>query len=571
MIRRAEDARWSHVRHLLAVLLASMLVLAACGGGGDDEPISAEDPDTPADPDGEGGDEPGDEGEPVLGGTATMGLESETNNWQPGIFAGTQAGYNVAWSIYDPLMQKNAEGVIEPYLAESLEPNEDLTEWTLTLRPGVTFHDGTPLDAAALKDNFDNYLTIESANTASDLTGYEMEVADDLTVMYVLEQPSAALPSLLRGPIGWPFSPTAAAELGEDFGSQPVGTGPFKFVSWQRDSRFVAERNDDYWQEGLPYLDEVVFRPIPDEDTRAAALAAGDIEAAHSVRLSSFLANVQEIPGIEIYLGPGNSGSGAIFNTAVPPVDDPRIRRSLSYALDQEELISVIAGEAADVTEKRTQYYSESSPFYSEEVAEAWPTDDPEEAQRLYEEYINDPERSDGKPVGSPVALTFACTAIASLQEQAQAYQAMWQAIGYDVTLEAVEQSVHIQNAIAGDFMINCWRQGSDTDPYVTLSGAFGDPEVEISNFTNYYNETVAEVLDTLRTEPETEVRAEAIERLGLLFAEDVPNTWTAGNNEFIGAIPELKGIDSWTMPEGGGPGNGADTGITMWGHVWRD
>lgn len=566
MIRRLEDGRGGRQRHLLALLLASGLVLGACGGGDGDEPIAAEDPDTTT----ATSEEATEEGEPVAGGSATMAVEAETNSYLPSEFAGTAAGYNVAWSIYDPLMQRNAEGVLEPYLAESLEPNDDLSEWTLTLRPGVMFHDGTALDAAALKDNFDNYLKAETANTVGDLAGYEMEVVDDLTVKYVLEQPSAALPDILRGPVGWPFSPTAAAAAGDDFGSQPVGTGPFKFVSWQRDSRFVAERNEDYWQEGLPYLDEVVFTPIPDEDSRAAAMAAGDIDATHSVRLSAFLANVRDIPGVEIYLGPGNSGSGAIFNTEAPPLDDARIRRSLSYALDQDALIGVIAGEAADVTEKRTQYYSESSPFYSEEVAEAWPTNDPEEAQRLYDEYVNDPARSDGKPVGSPVAFTYACTAVPSLQEQAQAYQAMWAAIGYEVTLQAVEQSVHIQNGLKGQFMANCWRQGSDIDPYVYLSNAFGDPEVEVSNFTNYRNDTVVEVLETLRTNADVDVRADAIERLGLLLAEDVPNTWTGGNNEFIGAVPELHGIDTWEMPDGGA-GSGAANGITMWGHIWRE
>lgn len=543
------------------------LLLSACGGG-DDDPVAGGD--TPADPDVTGEDD-GElaEGEPTQGGSVAMAIESESNSYLPSIFAGTAAGYNVAYSIYDPLMARNADGIPEPYLAESLESNDDLSEWTLTLRPGVMFHDGTPLNAAALKDNFDNYLTDPTATTSGDLQGYSMEVVDDLTVKYVLELPSAALPDILRGPIGWPFSPTAAAEMGEDFGSQPVGTGPFKYVSWERDNRFVAERFDDYWQEELPYLDEVEFQPIPDEDTRAAAMAAGDIGATHGVRLSAFLANVRDIPGVEIYLGPGNSGSGAIFNTEQAPVDDPRIRRSLSYALDQEQLISVIAGPAADVTEARNQYYSTESPYYSEDVAAAWPTDDPEEAQRLYDEYINDPTRSDGKPVGSPVELNYACTAIPSLQEQAQAYQAMWQAIGYQVTLQAVEQSAHIQNAIAGEFMINCWRQGSDSDPYQYLSNAFGDPAVEVSNFTNYYNDDVARLVDSLRTEDGIEERAAIIEELGMMFTEDVPNTWTGGNNEFIAAITEIENIDSWEFPDGD-LGAGASTGVTFWGQAWR-
>jgi peptide/nickel transport system substrate-binding protein len=549
---------------LVALLTATLLALSACGGGDDGGTTSPQ-------PGGEGTDttEAPDEGEPQQGGEIVVAVESETNNWLPGTFAGTQAGYNVARSIYDSLMLKTEDGEVEPYLAESLEPNDDLTEWTLTLREGVMFHDGTPLNAEALKSNFDDHLKAEGANTLNNLRDVEsMEIDDELTVRYVLSQPNAGLPELLQGPIGWPFSPTAAAELGEEAGNRPVGTGPFKFVSWTRDESFVAERNEDYWQEGLPYLDRITFRPIPDEDTRAASLESGDIDATHSVRLSAFLSQVNEMDGVDVHLGPGNSGSGAIFNTSQPPVDDVRIRRSLSYALDQRGLIEVIAGAAADQTEERTQYFAESSPFYSETVADAWPTNDPEEAQRLYDEYINDPDRSDGQPVGSPVQIEFNCTNIPSLQEQAQAYQGMWQAIGYQVQLNALEQSVHIQNALAGEFMVNCWRQGGDNDPYIDLSNAFGDPEISVQNFTDYHNETVQEILDTLRTEADTEVRAEAIERLGLLFAEDVPNTWTGGNNEFIAVRDALNGVTTWTFPDGT-TGNGAHTGITLWGQVW--
>jgi peptide/nickel transport system substrate-binding protein len=558
LIRRAPGGGW---HRLLALLTASLLLLAACGEG-DDGGVAAGDDDAA---------EPADEGEPQQGGEIVVALESETNNWLPGSFAGTQAGVNVARSIYDPLMLRNEEGEIAPYLAESLEADDDLTEWTLTLREGVRFHDGTPLDAEALKYNFDTLLKAEGSNTAGALRDFEsMDVVDELTVRYNATQPNATLPDLLQGSPGWPVSPTAHQELGDDLGNQPVGTGPFRFVSWTRDESFVAERNDDYWQEGLPYLDRITFRPITDEDTRVASLEAGDVDGTHSVRLSAMLARVNALDGVDVHLGPGNSGSGAIFNTERPPVDDPRIRRSLSYALDQRQLIGVIAGGAADETEARTQYFRQESQYHSEEVAEAWPTDDPEEAQRLHDEYVNDPGRSDGQPAGSPVQIEFNCTAIASLQEQAQAYQGMWQAVGYQVQLNAVEQSVHIQNAIAGDYMVNCWRQGGDADPYIVLSNAFGPPEEQPLNFTNYHNETVADVLETLRTTFDVDERAEAIEELGLLFAEDVPNTWTGSNNEFIAVQDEVRGVTTWTFPDGT-RGDGAHTGTTTWGQVWLD
>ena len=151
-----------------------------------------------------------------------------SQSWRPGTGSWASPGYNVAYAIMDPLMARTAEGTIEPYLAESLEPNDDFSEWTLTLRDGVTFHDGTPLDAQAIKDNFDIYLTAPESNVAGVLGNVEsFEVTGDLTGVYMLAEGNAAFPDLLTTSPGMPFSPTAAEELGEDFNSEPVGTGPF--------------------------------------------------------------------------------------------------------------------------------------------------------------------------------------------------------------------------------------------------------------------------------------------------------------------------------------------------------
>jgi hypothetical protein len=118
---------------------------------------------------------------------------------------------------------------------------------------------------------------------------------------------------------------------------------------------------------------------------------------------------------------------------------------------------------------------------------------------------------------------------------------------------------VHIQNAITDQYMINCWRQGGDADPYIVLSNAFDDPETQPLNFTNYYNEQVGEVLETLRTTDDLDERKAALEELGLLFAEDVPNTWTGGNNEFIATKPAVNGVDTWTLPDGAPVGAGQE------------
>ncbi|HEY8547852.1 MAG TPA: ABC transporter substrate-binding protein [Acidimicrobiales bacterium] len=558
-------------RRWLGMLAAGLFLAAACGGDGDGGGSGAAE--------GSAGDVSslGDniligpqerEGEPVSGGTIEVGLESETNSYLPSAFQGSQAGYNVAYAIYDPLVTRDANGDIQPYLAESIQPNEDFTEWTLKLRPDVKFHDGTPLNAEALKRNMDDYLKAPTANTAGSLRDVSMEVVDELTVKYVLENPNAVFPDSLAGVIGWPFSPDAADRLGDDFGSQPVGTGPFKFVSWERDGAFVVERNEDYWQEGLPYLDGITFRPIPDEETRATSLESDDIQATQSVRLSSFLTRVKDIPGVTVYLGLGNGAGNIMFNTEAPPVDDVRVRQALAHALDQEALVELVAGEAAVATELRSQFFWSESPYFSEAVHEAWPEYDPDEAQSLLEEYVNDPQRSDGKAPGEPVSLTYDCTNVPSLIEQATAVQGMWEEIGVEVDVEPMEQSAHISGALTGDYQVKCFRAGVDQDPLTTFQTALGDPERVITNFTNYSNPAVDEAIAALRTTPDVELRATAVEALGLQLVEDMPIYWTGSDLTFIAAREGVNGIASWLLPDGS-PGDGAAPAITFWSQVW--
>ena len=564
-------------RRALGTVLAALVVAAGCGGGGDDDAEGSTDgTGAGAGLDALGGDivvgPQEEEGEPTTGGSITVGLESETNSYMPAIFQGSQAGYNVAYAVYDPLTTRNEDGEIVPYLAESVEPNDDFTQWTVTLPEGVTFHDGTPLNAEAQKRAFDEFLMAEGAVTAGSL-GREVEsveVVDEYTYVYNMRQPNAAWPDSLALPPGWVFSPTAAAAAGDAFGDNPVGTGPFKFVSWQRDGDLVLERNEDYWQEGLPYLDEITFRPIPDEETRATSLSSGDVDAVQSVRLSSFLARVAGIPDVRVNMGLGNGSGNIMFNTTAPPVDDVRIRQAMAHAIDQQAVIEVVAGEAAVATEPRSQFFWSENPYYSEEVAEAWPAYDPERAQELYDDYVNDPNRSDGKEPGEPVTLTYGCTNVPSLIEQATALQGFWSEIGFEVEVDPIEQSAHINEALTGDYQAKCFRAGVDQDPLTSLENAFGDPEAFITNFTDYTHPTIEEGLQTLRTTSDLAERQAAVEEISLLLAEELPFIWTGSDLTFIAHGEDVHGVASWTTPDDT-MGDGAAPGITFWGQVWKD
>ena len=542
-------------RALVSAGIAGLLLgTAACGGG---------DSDSNGDAEAGAVSDVSEAGDPVEGGEITVGLEAETNSWLPSEGTFNQPGTNVAYAIYDPLMHRTAEGTVEPYLAESMEPNAELTEWTLKLRPGVQFHDGTPLDAQALKTIFDEYLTAPASRLAASLAQVtSLDVVDELTVVYRLTGPNAAFPDELVTAAGWPFSPTAAAAAGEDAGANPVGTGPFRFVSWQRDSNLVVEKNENYWQEGLPHLDKITFRPIPDEDTRLSSLQSSDIDVMQSLRQSTVV-RARELDGVSNFEHLGSNSGGMTMNTSKPPFDDVRVRQAMAHAMDQEALIEVLGG--AGVTPPQTQFFSPDSPYYSEALAESYPEYDVEKAQELYDDYVNDPERSDGKSAGEPISFTFQCPPDPSLNELSQLYQAFFNALGAEVELQQTEQAAWIQDMLARDYEAGCTRVGADRDPYIVFSQAFQENPL---NMTAFQSPEIDEQLDILKTTTDIDARKAAVEAIGEVLNENVPNTFSGGTLTVMATRDAVKNLDGWVFPDGT-EGNGAASSQVMWGHVW--
>ncbi len=561
----------------LACLLVLFLVAAACGG--DDEGGGGESA-------GGGGDDDTTTtttealGEAVSGGEIIVGLEAESNSWLPGEASWATGGSNVANAIYDPLMARGDDGELRPFLAESMEPNEDLTEWTMTLREGVLFHDGTELTADVIKTIFDEYLKAEGANTAGSLSYVdEVRVDGPLIATYVLSEGNAAFPDLLQGAIGMPFSVEAARAAGDDAGSQPVGTGAFVFDSWQRDSQLVVTKNPDYWREGLPYLDRITFRPIPDEDARIQSLLSGDLQAMQSLRGSAVkqIIEAAENGGFTAYQFNGNESGASILNVLVPPLDDVRIRTAIAHSSDQQSVAEVLGDDG--LVEPTTQFFSTDSPWWSQAVADAYPKYDPDAGAALVEEYVNDPERSDGKPVGAAPTIEYNCPPDPSLIEVSQLVQAQQAVIGIEVTLNQVEQAAHIANAIGspdsdppflGDYIANCWRIGDENDPATTLANAFGEVASQPLNFTNFQSDELDALLTELETTAEFDERYAIVEEIGLLLNEQVPVSFGVGTATVIGTSDRVKNVAGWTFPDGT-LGNGHPSAVGRWREVWLE
>lgn len=548
----------SRLNYLLGVLLAGALIASACSS--DDEDSSSESP-------AQSESTVANEDEPQRGGSLVMAMEGALPSFLPSATAAS--GLTARLAVYDTLTKRDDNGEYQPYLAESVEGNADGTEWTVRVRAGVKFHDGTPLNSAALKRGFDGYLKGPRSALLPNLQDVTMEVVDDMTVKYLVQPGHFSIPALLAGPVGMPFSPDAADSLGADYAFKPAGTGPFKVVSASPGADIVMERNPEYWQTGLPYLDSITFRALPDEEARALSLEAGDVQAAESLRLNAMPVVFESLEGVAVYPGLATTLSGTLLNTTKAPTDDVRVRQAFAHALDTEQLVAVVAGEFADQVEIMTQLVSKESPYYSEQAADEYPKYDPEEARALLDEYISDPSRSDGKSPGSPVALEYSCTNVPSLQEQALVMSSMLGDVGFEVSIVPKEQIVQFQDAVAGNYQVACLRMGID-DPFLTIRGSYGDPQTTPGNTTNYYNRDVAAIIDALRVADTQEKQAVEVEKFSLLGARDVFHTFTGLDTPVLAALENFHGFDQSSFPDGGSAAVLLQ-GYPEWARVWTE
>ncbi|MFV1989640.1 MAG: ABC transporter substrate-binding protein [Acidimicrobiales bacterium] len=564
----------SSALRLLAILMALGLFAAACGDSGDDgqaddattttagevATTAPEDAETtltttppPPPPPVEG---------PVVGGTLTVGIEADPVGMRPWEDTCSSPCLNVHLAMFDRLFEKNEDLEIAPWLGLSITPDETLTVWTVELREGVTFWDGTPFNAQTVVDMFAIQQT--GAVTGSQIATAQVvsvEATDEFTVVYTLGQGNSGFPDVLTSVAGRVFEPAAAAADLDGAASNPMGTGPFQFVSWDRDNQVVLERNPNYWfsdADGtqLPYLDGLVFRPIPDETTRLNAILAGDIDVMQTLRQSTIrdARESSDTLDMDVFQGP-NSG-GAIFNTAVPPYDDKRVRQGLAHAINQPAFIDALGG--TGISDPATQMFSPDSPWYSQEAADAYPKFDPEASIAKLTEYVEDPERSDGKAVGEKIDVEFACPPDPTLILLSQAYKQSWEATGLaNVELVQFDQATHIGRVVGappdflGEFQVSCWRVGDDTDPSISVAPFFSPPDVVPLNFTNFFDPEAFGLLVAGQSTLDQAERQAAYAAFSLVLADEMPQVYTGYTATALATLKSVKNLNGWHTPDG--------------------
>jgi len=247
----------------------------------------------------------------------------------------------LAHYFYETLYDRDGHGQVKGLLVKEDQVSADGLTWTWRLQPNVRFHDGSPFNAMAVKWNFDR--KFQKRLVLYDLLPFKsVEVVDDLTVRVGLSRPAPNLRSILVTKTFSMYSPVFAQQVGDDaLRSQASGTGPFVVVDFRPNEILRMRKNPNYWQKGLPYLDEIVFRVVPDATARAAMLEAGDADVALALSVPD-LQRLKTRRGLKVQQALGSQQYYVTINNRKPPFNDVRVRRALNHAVDKQGIINTV-------------------------------------------------------------------------------------------------------------------------------------------------------------------------------------------------------------------------------------
>jgi len=480
---------------------------------------------------------------PKPGGSVVYGLESETGGgWCPSSARLAISGIEVGAAIYDTLTVPNIKNEMVPYLAESVEPNADFTEWKITLRDGIKFHDGTALDSAALVRNFEEY-------RKSTLIGAALKPINTVTATGPLEVTVALTQAWPEFPwflyLDGRFLIEAPAQLDSpDCASKLIGTGPFSLDHWTVNQELVANKNPDYWQKDskgkqLPYLDKITFKPVAEAVQRVNSLQGGQLDLIHTsdgqqvdaLRQLTGQFNVLEQPAgrseVRYYL----------MNAAKPPLDDLNARKAVAMAIDRNQINEIRNNGAYRVAD---------GPFDTKVIGytknPGYPKYNLKQAKKLASDYK--------AAHGGEFTVILEHTNDPANTAEAELIKEQLAKAGIDATLKQDDQTAFILAAVSGNFSIMLWRQHPGDDPDAqyywwntgsTLNfGKFDDPELQ-------------GLIDQGRTETDAAKRKQIYTDVNKRFASQVYNVWAYYADWVVGANKKVGGLEGPALPDGGG------------------
>lgn len=489
--------------------LAGALLVSGCGRGGETDPD---------DPNAGGAQEeeshyvegmvgPQPEGDPQSGGTLVWSAFLEPRSLDPVVTNATASTGGVEMiNIYDTLTRYDAEeGAVVPQLAESVEPNDDFTEFTVTLRPGLTFSDGSPLDAAAVKWSVDRYAAAQAAPEGRlwNSSVESVEVVDETTVKFNLIERYPSFPNLLSSGPGMIVAESSVAN-GED-AFEPIGAGPFVLTEFRTGEAVIMEANPNYW-DGEPYLDSLRISYLNNQQAAMEAMRNNDVQAA-LLRDADKVDEMLEAD-YSAYVNMVAASNSAIFNSSSAPGGDLRVRKAMAMAIDPE----VIHERAYDGKGIPTlRLFPEYSRWYDESTPQI--EYNPEEAQRLLEEAKAD--GYDGK-------LIFSDGQDEASRATALVVKGQLEAIGFEVETNLLRTAAEqITAAIQGEYEALGWGVSiREFDPYAKISTAMHSEGTQLYNMPT--SEKMDDLVAQLKAADEDEAK-EVMKQIETEYVEYIP------------------------------------------------
>jgi peptide/nickel transport system substrate-binding protein len=441
----------------------------------------------------------------------------------------TYSGRLVYTALCDKLVDITPQLDYVPQLATAWHWSADNKTLTMTLRQGVTFHDGEVFDAAAVKFNLDRARTLPDSLRKSELASVaSVDVIDPQTVAITVKQPDATLISQLSDRAGMMLAPKASAT---DVGAKPICSGPYKFVQRVQQDRIVLERFEQYWNQQAYHFDKVIFLPIPDTSVRLANLRSGDLDIVERVAPTD-VKTAKADSNLQVFNTPGLGYMQLIYNTnngekaQTPMGQDKRVRKAFELAIDRDAINQVVFeglyAPSAQPFPSSSPYYDKSLPIPGRDLAQS--------KKLLTEAGVKLPLSVDLKVANNPIA-----------QQVGQIIQAMADEAGFKVNLLATEYATLLSEQQAGNFQIgmSAWSGRPDPDgdihQFVTCKGGqndgrFCDPKLD-------------ELLNQARTTNDQAQRQTLYHAALRLLASEVPTSYLYFDPRIIAMSRKLSGF----------------------------
>ncbi|AWN24242.1 peptide ABC transporter substrate-binding protein [Deinococcus irradiatisoli] len=458
--------------------------------------------------------------------TLTVGLDADPPKLDPAL-SSALVDRQVMNQIFDKLVDLDQNLKIVPDIATSWKVSNGGLTYTFKIRTGVKFHDGTALDAAAVKYSLDRNMTLEGSVRKNELSSVkDVKVIDPTTVQINLKQPYGPLLGVLTDRAGMIVSPKAAEKAGQDFQNNPVGSGPFEFTSRKRQDNITLTANTSYWG-GAPKIDKLVYRPFADGDVRYANLLSGAVQVITPFDPKD-LSKIESNPKFTALNFPGLGFQGIWFNVTRAPFNNKAFRQAVAATIDRDAVVKVIMNGTATPA---AGPFAPGTPAFSTAIKVPKP----------------DLARAKQKLGGKPLTFTLLTAPGALSAQSAQLYQAMFAQAGINAKIEQVEFGTLLDRADKHDFdaLMLGWSGRPDPDGNIYDFFVTGGS----NNQAGYSNKTVDSLLAKARAQSAMSARVATYNVALATILDDAPYAWVYAPNTLVGLSKNVTGLKP--IPDG--------------------